>query len=385
MLLKRITCAGLLALCSCLAMAPARNAPMNPAPQDPHLTDEERRDLMALVKSIPSGHFSADQYNPLSVLRIVNALRPLGKEDAIHLIRQSHGGGAELICRFLFEPPAGETHPTLYTGYKEFLNSDFPTYPAIELAGVPLYPMIGFSGSGNFPSDHFYLDWYLEHGTMRAEPMRPVDDPLVVWRAWLDSDLRVKLNQKSSRQSDNYDRVVALQLLRLIETVHVREFDDDTVSFQLIMSLWQSAEETLRATETRWDEELNYYVRAEDGSYSIPIDEQQYRLFSWTLPIDGRTAHLRVQRISETVISVMADNHCNSKGDVPDCRVRLFDASDPTREIDTFEIDGAFMTGYWNTSRNVELEKGVDVRAVLLRDGKEIARSPIMFVDREAR
>jgi hypothetical protein len=354
------------------------------AATDPPLSQDEVRRLIEVVDDVQASRLVPTPYNPLDMVSAVNSLQPLDKGQALRVLHNCPPGDGKIaVARFLFE--CAQLHAPLYTPFDEYTTEATPSFPAVVIHGVPLYlsPMGGFGGTGNFPSSLEDLDWYREHGTMRGDALRPHDDPRVVWQTWLQSELRERIANSRLKRLDEADRHVQEQLLRMIETIHPREFDEDTLHREDVAALWSRAIETLDRTPTRWDVSRNIYVRAADGSFLEPVAEPEYRSVGWSVPMQGRFASFKAKRVSEEVVHLRVRQQCNDSPPLADMTLRVEAADDPTREIAVFEIDGSFVNGSWGSVSEVRLEKSVALRAVLLQDGRVIARSSAMSPDRE--
>jgi hypothetical protein len=154
-----------------------------------------------------------ENYNPAMLVRAVNGLRAMGKQEAIDRLAEYlalavdirfHNGkvdatnidtgdrdGVFWIIRLLFEPAnADERLPTPYVYVETFDDDepDAPLWPYCPLdlfADIPLFLHTGGGGTGlpEDPSSH--LNWARDHGVLRSEPLRPADDPLAATDKWL--------------------------------------------------------------------------------------------------------------------------------------------------------------------------------------------------------
>jgi hypothetical protein len=143
-------------------------------------------------------------WNPVMLVRAVNHLQSLGKQKAIAELREflkiardsfranrdpadidtSDEQCVFLIVRLLFElEVTSGTLPDLYIGAMwlrpEKTDSSFwPLYPLALQDDVPFLLIDGvlLSGYPQHPSSH--VDWAEKHGKLRAQPLRPADDPI---------------------------------------------------------------------------------------------------------------------------------------------------------------------------------------------------------------
>jgi hypothetical protein len=148
-----------------------------------------------LIEASP-GWFRADEYDPIPLIRAVNALQAIGKEDAIEALRRfaknnsSHGPPDELqehmrlIIPLLFDRVDPEDRfPSVYasdppgTPYRlevrEWLTADL-----LSVVGDIPFNCSNIAGFSGAMEDFSYaIDWAQRHARFRSTPLRPVDDP----------------------------------------------------------------------------------------------------------------------------------------------------------------------------------------------------------------
>jgi len=349
----------------------------------PPLSDAEVRELQQLVDRITNSEMTARRFNPRDMVAVVNRLQSLDKHGAMRVLQHRSERNRIVIMRFLFDPRGGELHPTLYLPWDEYRTALNPSFPAVVIEGVPIYlfPLGGWGSGGAIPPVREYFDWYRQNGSLSQQPLRPADDPLAVWQAWVDSPLRQSIANADTRQLMNADQLVQEQLIRMVDTIHPREFDEDTLFREDVSQLWARAVATLETTETRWDEALNIYVRSDDGSYFEPVPEPQYKEVSWRVPVEGRFVHFRVHRLSEKYLRLSLEQVCNDAPSVGTIKVRVVDAENSESEIASIILSGSFVSGTSASTRGLPLAKGMSLRAIALLDNDPIGDSHVMSPD----
>lgn len=137
-----------------------------------------------------AGRLSFAEYHPWQVIDAVNALVPLGKEDALaalnsQLVREgpdaSSDEGLFLVLRVLFfVPPAPGHQPAMRLGGTapppppELAR--LPHFPLMLIDDVPLLMISGYALGGDTEPVSVHLAHYAAHGTIRESPLRPTHD-----------------------------------------------------------------------------------------------------------------------------------------------------------------------------------------------------------------
>jgi hypothetical protein len=143
--------------------------------------------------------------NGTKLIRVVNALQKLGKEESLatltrylQLVSESEfaysdeGDIVFWIVRLLFLPTDPDVHIPLPAIAVAIVGSDesgrdvWPLNPMAEVEDVPFMvgQRIGGSGIPEAPISH--VEWARDHGRIRAEPLRPGINPLVAAKQILD-------------------------------------------------------------------------------------------------------------------------------------------------------------------------------------------------------
>ena len=355
--------------------------------------ESELRDLLRLVDRVRL-EYTHPTFNPRDMVAVVNTLRQLEKSKALGVLREysrvqsamsfDGGSAAIILMRFLFSVPDGEVHHTTYLPFQEDKSAAFPAFPAVVIEGVPMYlfPLGGWGLGGGLPGVDEYLNWYAKHGALIDQPLQPVDDPRDVWNGW-EQGLRKTIHAADPAHAQEADDLVIVHLLRMIDTVHPREFDEDELWRAEEKRLWAQAAATLEATPCRWDVKAGLYVRAHDGSFIEPAQEKQYARVIWELPVEGRRARLVLQRISDDKVRVTVEQLVQDAPVIPSMTVRVFAQGNDDHELSSLDVEGDFTSGSSSTGSQFRLTKGTGLRAQLIHDKKVIAESDLLNVDRE--
>jgi hypothetical protein len=145
----------------------------------------------------------ARDFNPAMLVRAVNRLHALGKEQAIAELRRflkistrsfcverdpanidtCDNQCVFLIVRLLFEPaePTGK-RPEMRIGAMRPSppegDRSWPLFPLALQDDIPFILIRGVILSGVPEDPSVHVDWAEKHGKLRARPLRPIDDPL---------------------------------------------------------------------------------------------------------------------------------------------------------------------------------------------------------------
>ena len=222
--------------------------------------------------------------DPLPVIQVVNALQPLGKTGAFAVIDEylrAGGGrgprgadeGLFVVARCLFDvpeppgffPPVGLGGPSPDPGDPH----GQPRFPVVLYQDIPFVGILGYSLFGRAQTIGEHLVPYREWGQIRAQPLRPPDNPLEVvdgavsspeWPDWGDSD---------------WDRARAVgyareQVLRLVDPVYrLPSRHDVRLTYAGGEREWEDHRSRFSQLNARWDPGHSTYVLA-DGSFLSP-------------------------------------------------------------------------------------------------------------------
>lgn len=149
-----------------------------------------------------SARISVADYDPSYIIGTVNALHPLGKDEALSQIDSYlRGPGKTNLCqglfwvlRVLFEPPEGQSFPPVYIGQFNIPDpphpAKLPRFPIVMLRDVPFLVVNNLVLGGKAEPVATHVAYFREHGTIRAKPLAPperlddIDEEfLQLWKA----------------------------------------------------------------------------------------------------------------------------------------------------------------------------------------------------------
>ena len=154
------------------------------APIATGLNERAQRSLWTLLAALPG--LDGNRYDPLAVIRVVNALHALQKGPALAALREYlrvapgpmaiDPDGIFLVLRALLDPSIAP--PPMLVGAPDVGNPQgataaFASFPLAMWGDVPTM-LVGGYMLGGMPqpvSDH--LDWFERNGRFRAAPLRP--------------------------------------------------------------------------------------------------------------------------------------------------------------------------------------------------------------------
>ena len=156
---------------------------------------------LRLIQRSPSPQ-GAD-FDPLPLIKAVNGLLPLGKEEALRALRTyvslNPPGDYDLdpkrtflIARLLFVRNDGDPRmPVMGIGGTDLPDThdspDWPLFPLALAKDVPFFLPWGYSlgGAGQAPTDH--LDYCAANCVLRSQPLTPPVSPLAAAQSLFDS------------------------------------------------------------------------------------------------------------------------------------------------------------------------------------------------------
>jgi hypothetical protein len=256
-----------------IGVAGARGEPPSPSV----ISEKELRGGMRFLHPGPA----SDGYNdPLHLIRVTNYLQPLGKEKALAIIGEYariHAIGVDetwlfLLLRVMFDVPQPPGHmPEMAIGVMSpALPEDrtrIPRFPMVIIDDVPFSLLWGVTLIGKAQPVSQHVEYFREHGTIRAGKLRPPDDPypsfqkLLRSQEWADM---VKL-ENDSRWISNYAGHTLLQVLALGRTAYDPPEARQPFAY-LHASDYERYHKGFLETGARWDEIHQIYV-CQDGTH----------------------------------------------------------------------------------------------------------------------
>src|SRR5262249_8068984 len=158
---------------------------------DESFAEEELRQLLRILAEVPS-YDAGIGYNPLRVIQAVNALHPLGKLRALSVIDEhlritsnfdddSHEG-VFLVLRTLFDVPSPPGYmPEMWVGAPNPPAPEdkrlLPRFPIALEDDIPFNLVNGYTVAGAPQQPEIHVDYFREHGVIRARPLSPPATP----------------------------------------------------------------------------------------------------------------------------------------------------------------------------------------------------------------
>jgi hypothetical protein len=147
------------------------------------------------LMSASPGWFPSDEYDPIALVRAVNALHVLGREEAIEALRRfakeypSNGGpddrheALRLIIPLLFDRLNPEDRfpsaPVGPEGHYRLDQKEWPFFSDFVIVedDIPFHVVWTMGFSGEMRDNSYAIDRAQAHGSFRATPLRPLDSP----------------------------------------------------------------------------------------------------------------------------------------------------------------------------------------------------------------
>lgn len=224
--------------------------------------------------------------NPIPLVRAVNALLPLGKNDAMSLLRT--------YCDF-FEakgdyPPSGASARAMHVARLLFVNKDgtgitrapaigsflveipqdsreWPLFPLAVSGDIPFEVAMGVMLMGVAESARGYLDYLDDCCDLRPSPLRPADNPclaadeLLASEAWKEIRFQGEEEGRKWSQSEHWLAAI-VRRQALCAVAHIYEPMEDIQASLSYHGHYAWADHLKRVAELkpRWDVEQQKYV-----------------------------------------------------------------------------------------------------------------------------
>ncbi|HJZ59890.1 MAG TPA: hypothetical protein VKE74_33420, partial [Gemmataceae bacterium] len=351
-------------------------------PPDPALLPEaELRPLLRLIDTAPS-YNAGYHYDPLAVIRAVNALQALGKEKALAAIAEYlrvsshfHDPGREgvfLVLRVLFDVPPDPGHmPHMSVGapWPEAPADPkrLPRFPILLQDGVPLLLVAGYTLAGRAEQPESHVEYFRKHGRLRDGPLVPAGDPLGLlspavkaagWPPGTDDGHRASL-------------LIANQLLALVDTVYRREADRHGIRFWPDGNPdreWKVVAAAVAKLDIRWDRGKQRYT-FKDGTSLSERARNQYRRHIWKLDGLNGEAEVILERIDQKSVRVSVEWSGRSGNTMPAYTLKVFAVKDRAKPLAQLSPSSVRVQGgaeaFVSQSFQVELPERAEVQARL--------------------
>jgi hypothetical protein len=246
----------------------------------------QERILRPLLRLLDSNYYlGAGGYghDPITLIRLTNALLPLGKAKALAVLNEyqrvqlgfSDQQYLGSVLQLLFETPPNGRMPRVSMRLSNPEPADLsltPRFPLLVQDDLPIWlgVPLGFStGPGFLLNTRPFQDGLAFRRTQYAPP----DNPFDVAEELFQSDQWI-FDEPYERRFDGLPHIdekvmrerTYHQLLLMIRTVLPEKEFRSLISIVGSEARWNGLKERLRRDGLRWDEDLGFYV-LEDGSY----------------------------------------------------------------------------------------------------------------------
>lgn len=124
-----------------------------------------------------------DQYDPGALIEAVNALQPLGDEEALAAVERCAGLSEEIpyglfwVLRTLFDITSGRAFPPVLLGSADVppppRAERLPRFPIVLVEDVPLLTVRGYALGGLPEPVQVHIEFFRSEGQLRAAPLSP--------------------------------------------------------------------------------------------------------------------------------------------------------------------------------------------------------------------
>jgi hypothetical protein len=337
------------------------------------MPEAELRRLLELVDAVPSYNAVLE---PLSLIRAVNALLPLGKTRALEVVdeylRVSSSlddpgrEGVFLLMRVLFDPPVQV--PMMVGGPTLSPPADpkaLPRFPLILVDDVPYKLVNGYMLGGHPQDPESDVAAFRKAGTLRTRPLAPTPKALDALDAYVAGPLAAAIKVDDGLRVALYD-----QGLRFFGTVFrpathtVDSWFPDTKD---LVNRWKQARLDVAKVGAKWDARTSQLVLP-NGSTLPPLPGRSPRVW-WDLALAGTTkARATFERLSDQLVSVELRLELVAGGNVKADVLRVVDAKTNTElarvDFGPVSAPGTSTAGSVST-RRLQLPRGTAIKLAL--------------------
>jgi len=257
----------------------------NGAPPNPSiLPEQELRSLLRIIDTAPSynngslDRIDGESYDPLKLIRVINALQPLGKEKALAAIseylrvcsRYDDEGcdGLFLILRALFEVPADPGYmPRMLVGApwppEPSDRRLIPRFPIWLQDDIPILMVSGYRLAGQAEPVERHVEYFRQHGRIRAKPLVPTDRPIAVPEKLMRSGQWIFSKDFASGESNSGKSMVMTQILKVLRTVYrtnIRFHKFANREGTEADGAWKKIASEITGLDIRWDSSKDRYT-----------------------------------------------------------------------------------------------------------------------------
>lgn len=328
--------------------------------------EAELRGLLEMINAVASYNATLD---PLTLIKAVNALVPLGKDGALEVIDEylrvsswlddAGREGVFLLNRVLFDVPAAGMPPMMVGGAPEPSDKQaLPRFPIEIVDDVPVKLVNGYMLAGHAEPPEDDVAAFRKIGTIRAKPLAPSPAALDAIEKWL-------VGLKAFPVDDGLRVYVFDQALRLFGTVH-RPADMTVDGWfpygKAVADRMKKARANVAAVKPVWNVKTQQFEKP-DGT-TLPALPGGFQRVWWDVALAGASAaRLTLERISNDLVQVELRLEVAKGKAVNADFVKFFDPA-TNNVIATLEIAKLSVGGSVSSSR-ISLPKGKSVRVEL--------------------
>jgi hypothetical protein len=217
-----------------------------------------------------------DEPNPVALVRAVNHLHGMGKDQAVETLRAyvryapelgklgaRHSPDQQRLCwiiPLLFVPvDESAKFPSLGHNPQEWSREGWKNLCISTEGDVPFHNLYVTGRIGKpDPGRGYLVEWANQHARLIDEPLRPSDDPLQAADELCDELLREPKALHRSREGLKMH--IRMQARRTIEHLFPPEDTKNWDRLQLLDRDWQSLKDAAIKLKIRWDEKKQNYV-----------------------------------------------------------------------------------------------------------------------------
>ncbi|MFN0054307.1 MAG: hypothetical protein ACKV0T_19195, partial [Planctomycetales bacterium] len=350
--------------------------------------ERELRGLLEALGEVPS-YNQIEKYNPRKVIRAVNLLQPLGKEKALVAIDEflrvtsswhdESREGMFLVLRTLFEVPDDPGYmPTMNVGAPHpVMPKDpklLPRFPIALEGDIPFLLVEGYSlfGEGEHPEQH--VEYFRQHGKLRAKPLQPAGNPFAELDKFSKSP-RWIFKQEGETDDTRARHFLGQQVLRLTESVYHVEPDDygDLLPWdeKELTAQWKKITDDLTKIKFRWDSRQQKYLFADGTSLVEPIPKS-YRREIWNPNIPNLNVEVTIEREGRRRVYLLVNENFRREISAPACAVKIYNVKAKDKPVLEADCGGKHdgKSGSSSSGKTCTVLEGEELQVELIVKGK---------------
>ena len=229
-------------------------------------TETVKSELISIQKL---NGFRGHDFNPKSLIKIVNDLINDGFEQSIHKLETYHtisSGNYRitdienilLIALLLFDPIEGKTMPKFSLGRSdvEQPSQGIDLFPVMIYEDIPFIITGGYDVGGELQPPYEFLRWCKFNCSLRSKYLMPPNNPLEVVDDFLN--LKVFKQMNYSRYHCSMIRLQALRMLDNIFRLNEKE-EQEFITIDDNTEIWERIKNKFQLLKIFWDAGSNDY------------------------------------------------------------------------------------------------------------------------------